>query len=157
MMRFMQTASVLVLLVFLAEPSRAGEDDKATQRDLLALTKSANLIAATVTANDFKSFARDYLVREKGYRHYYKKHHKLDITARGWREFSDGVRKNFEDKHKLLAAGELKVTRSSCGKDGKFRKCELWVTGKGKNPEEPVELILEFIKIWGTWRLTSLE
>jgi len=129
--------------------------------DRKTLVDAAGEIALTIQAGDFAPFETTWLVDKKRYLHYYKKRYKVEVADRGWREFVDGLKANFEKKNKTMGEAKLTVKKVEFDSDRKFKTCQIWADFKGKKPEKEGvvggDLILQFVKVWGKWKVTSLE
>ncbi|MBM4355057.1 MAG: hypothetical protein FJ109_14945 [Deltaproteobacteria bacterium] len=120
-------------------------------------TEIAERVAKLVAAGDFDAFEKNLLVSRKAYSDYYRKRHKIEVEERGWREYLDGVRKNFDDKHREMGDAALTYSRIESHEEGDFLATEVWASYKTADPEKPGALILQLIRLNGKWRVTSLE
>jgi len=117
----------------------------------------AEAVAKLVFEGDWATLERERLVDRKSYISYYEQRHKITVEERGSREYLDGMRRNFDDKHKVMADPALAVTRVEPGKEGDFPSAEVWATFRTADPEKPGSIVLQLIRIKGKWRVTSLE
>jgi hypothetical protein len=148
---------VFTAMVVVPTWSWAGERAPADDPDVKAVSAAASAIFGFLARNDFPAFEKAWLVDQKRYQHYYKERHGIEIAERSWREFLDGVKNNFGQKAAALGDGKPVQGKSECAKEGKFKSCEVWMTLPGKQPDQPGEMILQFIRIRGEWKVTSLE
>ncbi len=117
----------------------------------------AERVSGLVSKGDWEAFEKTVLVDRKSYSLYYEKRHSIVVEERGWQEYLDGMRRNFDDKHKAMAEDKLSVTRVQIAREGTFEAAEVWAAFKTADPKTPGSLVLQVIKISGKWRVTSLE
>ncbi len=127
-----------------------------------SLMAAAQKVADAIAAKDFELFEKKLMVDRKRYSHFYEKVHSIEIAARGWQEYVDGLRENFTKKSEKMKEAKLTFRQLDFGKEKDFQTCELWADFLAKGAaagEEEVreELILHFTKIRGKWVVVSVE
>jgi len=154
-------AVYIAILTIGLGPALAGEPAK-PHKDETKLKEIAVKVARTMSKRSFEAFERKFLVDRERYLFFYAQRHNIEIVERGWREFTGGIKENFEKKQtELLDPNHLEFRKVVFGEEGgkkvKFETCEIWAAYKTKDEKKPGELILHLIKIKGEWKVTSLE